>query len=508
MAKETKSWKPLQVGDKIALVFPGHVPPPQVTAEQFAKMEIAKHRGWVKAFGLELNNEDSINSLLDEETWGEKADAAQKRAQYIFDALNDMKVKAIYARGGHGTDEVILELEELFKEHGLPKRDDAIPLIGFSDATQLQLYLGELGLVSPIQVASDGSLEVKNLLFEQELQQKMPLNPVNAAAKREILISGKTIGGNDTAILSAHRSDYRLQTAADRNNILLLEGWNTYGVPKVLEVLEKQGQLGNTNAIILGKCYGNNGNENTIEEIEKAVKDLNIPVFIGAPIGHTKLSPEGFLPIPLNTKTTIETADGQSVISFSPVRLTEDIEEAKKAYEARQPWVTSGKRIGGEASKMLQPIELHPINPAEIPEIFIGCSVLGCDIPAVEGVDLAGQNLLIHISIPAEVKSLDYWSFAQKATMPMMELIKMGNAKNIKSITFSAPIPFPDRLKKTIEEFTKEHFAGKPVFTALIPQNSEMVQDLDKAAKTHPLPVKLNTKIIGVDSPGMGLSLC
>lgn len=503
-----RAWEPLKPGDNIALVFPSHRPGYWGGSPA---AEVAHHRQWIAALSLTLNNDDSLDSLLSQDEWGKKDGAAQRRADYIIAALSDPAVKAIYVSGGDGADEVICKIEKHFKEHGLPTRDDAIPLIGFSDATQLQLYLGELGLVSPIQSALDGGSAVSDLLFKQESQEKIPLIPLNAAAIVEPKIEGKSIGGNDKAIYWAHRSNYRLQTAEDRNNILLLEGTTTSDFCRALDKLAKQGQLDKTKvkAIILGQCY-NEAHASPLLELTEKIKDFGIPVFAGAPFGHTnnRAITARFLPIPLNTETTIETIDGSSTVSFSPFRTKEDIEAAKRSYASRIPWMAEPRDTSGLASAnpVFQHIELHQVHGSEpglvAPTTFVGCSSPPLAIPAIEGVNLRGQDLLINIYIPGVTDIAEiggFWSFAQKATMPIMELIKMGQ-ENVRSITFSAQIPFPAEITDYLKAFTHDHLPGKPIFTALIP-DSEMVAELyqfsapDPATpiRAQPLSVTLNT---------------
>ena len=525
-----KAWEPLQTGDKIAVIFPSHRPFYRSNAPDTIgtpATEIEYHKEWINSLGLEPDIPDDLAAI---EEWGEQQGAARTRAQHIIDALADPNVKAIYATGGHGADEVILELEKYYSNPtNLPKRPDAPPLIGFSDVTQLQLYLGEKGLVSPLQVASEKTPELRSLLFEQKLPQNIPLIPLNEAAERSSAISGTTIGGNDFAIYRTHRTKHRLQTKENRNNILLLEGEQSdQDFVLTLEKLISQGEDKNIKAIVLGQCYDNNGDERIHEcdigKILKIIKRINgldskIPIFFGAPIGHPKKfdKPLNFLPIPLNTETAIKTSNGNSTISFSPIRTIEDVKAAKEAYASRQVWQpikTKDSNSFATASTVFQPIVLHPIHmPTEIPKHFIGCSVFGRDVPAMEGVDLNGKDLLIHMPIhgislpdkPGNLGNLDYWTIAQTAAMPMMELIKMGNAENIKSITFSAPIPFPDRFTESLREFTSEHFPGKPIFTTKISQSTEMAQEIG-ASRDQPLLI--NFKNVKLDTALSSTTTC
>ncbi len=211
--------------------------------------------------------------------------------------------------------------------------------------------------------------------------------------------------------------------------------------------------------------------------------------------------PLNFLPLPLNTETTIESTNGKAKISFIPVRTIEDIEAGKAAYAASQPWHTLQEKDKSSlvsSSPVFQPIILNSIHSdkpeLEAPNKFIGCGVVGTDIPAIEGVDLKGENLFIHIP-PEEGHDLNlYWTLAQKSTMPLMELVKMGAAKDIKSITFAAPVVFPDRIKEYIKNFTNEHFSGTPVFTTTIPLElePEAIKELNAPSRSSPLLMKFN----------------
>ena len=198
----------------------------------------------------------------------------------------------------------------------------------------------------------------------------------------------------------------------------------------------------------------------------------------------------------------------------------EDIEKARVAYLSRKPWVPAYKyrtfdKIKNNhhsieaTSEIFQPIELHPLNPSEeIPTHFIACSIVGTDIPAIEEVDLSDKNLLLNIDLggAADINQVGgFWGLAQKATISMMQLKYMYQDKNLRSITISLPIPFPESLKQYLKEFTGEHFPEKPVFTAIIPDNTIMISELSKSSSVNPLLVKLNsyTKIKNLNSTGL-----
>ncbi|MBY0406300.1 MAG: LD-carboxypeptidase, partial [Rickettsiales bacterium] len=79
----------------------------------------------------------------------------EQRAQQIIDALHTPGIRAIHSlEGGQGAEAVVAELRRREAEKpGLLTRapNRGIPLIGYSDTTFLQQYLGEIGAVSPVQ---------------------------------------------------------------------------------------------------------------------------------------------------------------------------------------------------------------------------------------------------------------------------------------------------------------------------------------------------------------------
>ncbi|MDB2414778.1 LD-carboxypeptidase [Rickettsiales bacterium] len=502
---EDSAWQPLRKSqkadedpDKIAIIFASHNR--IFYNKDSLEQQIKQHSAWITDLGLQVYIPDDLAEIHE---WGEEKGAPRRRAQHIIDALNDLSVKAIFSVGGSGADEVIFELEKYYSNpENLPKREDAIPLIGYSDTTQLQLYLGSIGLVSPIQVRCDDPGDAKNvkealesLFFSQLLQQEIPLTPLNDAAKDEkdekAAIPGTIIGGHANTIYRTRRCNYRIDANADEDGskILLLEGKENEKdyIERALETLKDTGALNNIKAIIIGK---------NSPDVSEYFKNFEIPVLFGVPIGHGDDS-EGFLPIPLCTKTTINLGSNPS-ISISPVRTKENIKKSKEEYSAREPWQPKETITEFEQKDIFSTINLNPITELSediaAPEDVIICNVKGTDVPALEGVDLSDKNLLIHMTIPEKSQGgMEDEGLAQKIRGPLMELLKMGHASNAKSIIFSAPIKFTPRMYNNLKNFTEEYFPEvKDVFTALISEDIQIIKDLGEEDISKPLSVRLH----------------
>lgn len=469
---EQTLWQTLKAGDKVAFL------PSSLDVRASKK----NFREWLLGNDLELyksKDEDFENYFGD-------CGTPKQRAEAIIDALQSEEVKAIFMRGGGGADEVIEHLKKYDAEHGLPKR--AIPLIGFSDTTQMQHYLGSIGVCSGVQGVDPSALmlpewadqtkkrmqerlaaltgeerekfveEIKgttrwmnfSLQASQEIIKflregvldEVPLVAVNDAAKASSVIEGKMEVFNE----HDRRSSYRLVSEAERKSILLLEGGMaggsvTDGIKFAIDWMRSRGELENFSVIILsqsdGKCFGGKKiTECDFTEIKAAIGDLEIPVFFGAPFGHGQIFSAS--PLPLHTESKITTSERGVVLSSEATRSKEDVELIAKICAARSAYVEA-KKEPEDAGVIHQELAVRVAsNPKNIGldggKDYVACQVKsyhrGFDIPALDGVDLSEKNLLLDCTVG--FPSFAEWQERQSPEKRVAELYDQEKFKGFK----------------------------------------------------------------------------
>lgn len=199
------------------------------------------------------------------ESWGLKVRLAPKALSHYFGfggsdeerlsdfqlALDDPKIKAIFPiRGGYGSSRILDQLNfDKFVQQ--PKW-----IIGFSDITAILNHVANLGIASihgPMphnfcQVGGDEALEnLRNLLFEGEIQIDIPSEPENRLGQAEAEI----IGGNLSLIVHLLGS---LSLPDFTGKILLLEdvGENLYHIDRMVLQLKRAGLLDHLAGLIVG----------------------------------------------------------------------------------------------------------------------------------------------------------------------------------------------------------------------------------------------------------------
>lgn len=210
-----------------------------------------------------------------------------------------------------------IELEKRADElHNLPKK--GIPYFGICNNTPIMNYLGEQGLVSPVQGVNAEYFcftpDKKSTATAEDIQQLETLNqrlanfvfneekastsfsliPINNAAKtQEGEIHGETRGGVELLVQSNAFTKYHITPDHQTNGILMIEGMALDAMRATLQTLKDNGQLEKYEAVVLGRYYSNlaydgdirNCETSRIEEVIQRI-DVPIPVYFGAPWGH------------------------------------------------------------------------------------------------------------------------------------------------------------------------------------------------------------------------------
>ena len=365
-------WQPLQNGDKVAFL-PSSIHVTEKCQRDFAKV--------LDDWGLQIYS--SPVQLQDDYFF--RQGTPSQRANAIIDVLKNDDVKALFISGGSGAEEVIEHLKRYDAEFGLPKR--AIPLIGYSDATQLQHYLSSIGVVCAVQgcdprqllcqddfrsrveqchkslQCSDIDDKKKNRLQQlianhnsdrdltmamhdfltQGKTEDVNLICINDAARNSEILSGNLVVFNE----HSSRSDYRVLTQEEYSPIFLLEAGIggrkvKEGINFAVNYLKKTGQLNNLQAIVISQsdaqCFFDKKlDEVDLSEITQPLVELDIPVFFGAPFGHGPIS---FRPLSLDTKSKIAVmSDGSANLSYDTIRkrdnaaTVEDLCAKRKSYQ-------------------------------------------------------------------------------------------------------------------------------------------------------------------------------
>lgn len=219
----------------------------------------------------------------------------EERASDFMDLILDDEVKGIFfLRGGWGCARILPLLDfEAIKNH--PK-----VIMGFSDITTLlNAITSKTGLITYHGPGANSTWNdysknyIKKLLVEAEAvsYENLPSDSAISTYSSGIA-SGELFGGNLSVLSSLIGTDY----LPDWNGkILFLEDVKEepYSIDRMLTQLKLAGVFSQVNGIVLGnfrKCFAEEPDRSfTLEEVfEQHFKALNIPVYYGAQIGHTR----------------------------------------------------------------------------------------------------------------------------------------------------------------------------------------------------------------------------
>jgi muramoyltetrapeptide carboxypeptidase LdcA involved in peptidoglycan recycling len=437
------------------------------------------------------------------------------------------------------------------REVELPKR--GIPLIGFSDATMMQHYLGSIGVVSPIQGTDIGQIttpldedgedvprptppevqevvrkireDVCSCLFQTKKQSEFELVALNDSAATCESLAGQMVIFNE----HSRRATYRTVTDPSIAPILLLEGGMgdgrsfRDGIPFALEHLRSQGQLENLRAIVLSRTDGNPprgegapSREEQLEEVRKiiAAAGLDLPVFIGAPFGHGPIF--RFQPIALHTASEIAKAeDGKFVARCDLVRTKKNCAEVAALVAARDAYRPKEAAPSVAHHEVEGVIALSCINNSfAIPSgkhDFLLCATKhyhrGCEAFALEGRDLSGGDVAIVVGFPGleelrkfsrpgtadeELSKQQTRIVKQAMQMTMIELLKTEELQKAKSLTFCSQNQIPKELNDWLLDFSTRHNLPCALSTAKIP---EIMEKLASPSEVSVCSVEVKTAV-------------
>tara|TARA_R110002072_G_scaffold264625_1_gene423395 strand:+ start:7068 stop:8078 length:1011 start_codon:yes stop_codon:yes gene_type:complete len=279
----------LKVGDTIAIVAPaGILQGRQATIQQAQKL--AESWGLKVVIGKNIYSQNNHFAGTDDE-----------RCQDFQDALDNKKVKAIWAaRGGYGSVR-ILDMLDFTEFNKNPKW-----VIGYSDITAFHNHIHNLGFET-LHAMMPTSLEekpeeiietiatFKKALFGENLKYEIPSSPYNRvtssssaqASSKEI--KGELIGGNLAILTSMLGSKSQLKT---ENKILFIEeiGEYKYSIDRMLQSLKRAGYFTKVNAVIVGDMSLIKKNTtkwgSSIEQLILDIIPEDIPVLFDFPAGH------------------------------------------------------------------------------------------------------------------------------------------------------------------------------------------------------------------------------
>jgi len=299
--------KPLQKGDKIAVVSPaGAVDFPQISTT----IDLIKSKG----YEVEL----SPNSLGFYNMGYTYSGTEEERLSDLNWALNNDEISAIWAtRGGYGCQHLLNSLElSQFKQN--PKW-----YIGYSDNTVIQSFLLKNNFASIHgQTLKTSSFGVSPESFENIFQILKGILPEYQITTHHLNkkgnAQGKLIGGNLAMIYALLGSPYSFDF---KDKILFIEdiGEEFYTLDRMLMGLELAGIFKQIKGIIIGGM-NNMGNENNphfeenfdplaYEIIAHRLKIHPIPIAFAFPNGHIFNN----LPLILGAKIKLEVSNGVKI---------------------------------------------------------------------------------------------------------------------------------------------------------------------------------------------------
>jgi muramoyltetrapeptide carboxypeptidase len=220
----------------------------------------------------------------------------ESRAKEFMDFVIDPNVHGIFTiRGGWGCARILdyLDFEAI--------KDNPKVIMGFSDfTTLLNAISSKTGLVTFHGPGGNSSWNeytvgyIKNLIYKGEV---VKYNNVPGIDSEIVTYSsgkatGKLYGGNLSVLCNLIGSNYLPDW---KDKILVLEDVKEepYRIDRMLTQLVLSGIIGDVNGIVLGnfrKCFAEEPDRSfTLEEVfHHHFATLDIPVYYGAQIGHTK----------------------------------------------------------------------------------------------------------------------------------------------------------------------------------------------------------------------------
>lgn len=274
-----KQPKPLQAGDKVAIICPS------------GQMDITRIENCV-------NQLESLQlEVIVGHTVGKKenyfAGSDEERLQDLQIALDDSSIKAIICgRGGYGMSRIIDKLD-FHKFQKNPKW-----IVGYSDITLLHTHINKntdtLSIHGPMAGSFESypTSEYPSTIFPAMMDTQLKYNIEPHPFNRIGTTNGELIGGN--LCLLAHSIGSASEPKV-KGKILFIEevGEYIYSVDRLLLQLKRAGWFDHIHGLIVGSF--SDMKDTTIPfglDIEQVilehVKDYNFPVAFDFPIGHTE----------------------------------------------------------------------------------------------------------------------------------------------------------------------------------------------------------------------------
>lgn len=269
--------KPLQKGDKIAILSPAGIINPDYVNNA---VKVLKSQGWepyVATYTLGKS--------------GNYSGTIEQRLGDLKTALADANVRAILcSRGGYG---VVHLLDELNK---LPFNEDPKWIIGFSDISALHALMTSKGIasihasmtkhLSEFIGKDDDAIALFKILKGELPTYNFEYNHYNRTGST----SGRIIGGNLAVLAQLIRTPFDI---FEKDTILFIEDIcePIYKVERILYQLRLAGILGNLKGLIIGQFteWSPDANYNNMNDmIADMIAPYSYPVVFDAPIGHVK----------------------------------------------------------------------------------------------------------------------------------------------------------------------------------------------------------------------------
>lgn len=272
--KEIKFPRPLQPGDKIAIVSPAG---PIDSALVYGAAEMLRGQGYRVDIGQHALGHNGQYSGTDHERYAD-----------LRRAVTDPEVRAILcSRGGYGVVHLLDDIKDL------PWRDDPKWVIGFSDISALHALMHSQGIAS-----IHGSMAKALMLGPDNEDNAMTLDILRGERPslqwpshrydRPGLAEGTLLGGNLAVLSGLVDTPYDM---LQPDTILFIEDVSEpiYKIERMLYQLRLSGVLPRLRGLIVGQFTDYKPNEN-YHDMETMIRDMvapyGYPVAFGAPIGH------------------------------------------------------------------------------------------------------------------------------------------------------------------------------------------------------------------------------
>lgn len=293
--------KPLQQGDKIAILSPASIINPDYVKDA---INVLTQQGWEPYV--------ATNTLGKS---GNYSGTITQRFEDLKTALLDSEVRAIMcSRGGYG---VVHLLEELAK---LPIADDPKWIIGFSDISALHALMTSKGIasihasmtkhLSEFSGKDEDAQMLFNILRGEMPVYKFPYNSANKIGQT----SGRIIGGNLAVLAQLIRTPFDI---FEKDTVLFIEDIcePIYKVERILYQLKLAGILGNLKGLIVGQ-FTEYSPDTNYDNMNKMITDMiapySYPVVFDAPIGHVDHN----IPIIENAQIELSVAETGTTLIF------------------------------------------------------------------------------------------------------------------------------------------------------------------------------------------------